>query len=36
MKKYIGFKMIEAEPQEDFNGMPGYKLLQSDGSWMHK
>ena len=36
MEKYIGFKMIEAEPQSDFNGMPGYKLLQSDGSWMHK
>ncbi|MCR3759159.1 hypothetical protein KYB31_09170 [Clostridium felsineum] len=38
MDKYIGTKLIEAEPQPDYNGMPGYKVKYSDDyvSWSPK
>ena len=38
MEKYLGVKLIEAEPQTDFNGMPGYRVVYEDGyeSWSPK
>jgi hypothetical protein len=37
MKKYIGIKLITAEPQ-DKDGQPGYKVVYADGyvSWSPK
>ena len=38
MKTYIGTKIIQAEPQENQVGQPGYKVMYSDGyvSWSPK
>ena len=38
MKKYIGTKMIEAEPREGADGRDGYKVVYKDGytSWSPK
>jgi hypothetical protein len=38
MEKYIGTKLIEAEEQADYNGMPGYRVVYADGyeSWSPK
>ncbi len=38
MKEYIGVKLIKAEPQDNEDGEPGYKVVYPDGykSWSPK